>query len=139
MYRATQEIYDALRQKDGLKVFTDENGNQSEVWLQFGLDAGGCYRIKFISRDNDYDVAVRVFSLASVSENQRAKVIPVLNDLNCKYRFFKFCCDSDGDVNVEYDFLMHGTNPAAGAHEVVQRIVNVLDEVYPMIMRAMWS
>ncbi len=139
MHRATQEIYEALRQEDGLKVFTEENGKQSNVWLQFGLDGGGNYKIKFISTDEDYDVAVRVFSLIHAGEAQRAKVIDALNDLNCKFRYAKFCCDSDGDVNVEYDFPQHGSNPAASAREIMIRLYQIVKEAYPVLMRAMWS
>lgn len=32
MFRATQEIYNALSREDGLKVFTEDNGRQSQVW-----------------------------------------------------------------------------------------------------------
>jgi len=139
MFRATQEIYNALRQDEDLKVFVEEDSDSSHVWLQFGLDAGGSYRIRFISRDNDNDVAVRVFGLTKVPEQQRTKVILALNELNSKYRFLKFVCDADGDVNVEYDYLMRDVNPAASAHELVFRIVKILDNSYPVIMRAMWS
>lgn len=139
LHRATQEIYNALSREDGLKVFTEENGNHSNVWLQFGLEGGASYKIKFISTDEDYDVAVRVFSLISVNEGQRAKIIEALNDLNCKYRYVKFCCDSDGDVNVEYDFTQNGSNPAASAREIVLRVYQIIKDCYPVLMRAMWS
>lgn len=139
MFRATQEIYNALRQDEDLKVFVEEDEDSSHVWLQFGLDAGGSYRIRFISRDNDNDVAVRIFGLVKVPEAQRPKVIAAVNELNCKYRFFKFCCDSDGDVNVEYDYFLRNPNPAASAHEAVFRLAKVMDEIYPVIMRAMWG
>ena len=103
MFAATKRIYNALKAKEGLKVFTEENEKSSEVWLQFPVKNGGNYRIKFISTDNDNDVAVRVFGLLRVDDTQKAKILEALNALNVKYRYVKFCCDNDGDVNIEYD------------------------------------
>lgn len=82
---------------------------------------------------------MRVFGLAKVNEQQRAKVALALNDLNCDYRYVKFCIDSDGDVNAEYDFTDRGTDPAASANEILVHFVRILDKAYPTIMRTLWS
>ncbi len=139
MFNMTQEIYRVLSQDSNLKVFTDETESSSNVWLQFGIKNGGSYRIKFISRDDDNDVAVRVFGIVSVEEAQQAKVLPVINDLNQKYRFFKFILDDDGDVNVEYDYMVNCPDPSASARELIIRIVRIIDEAYPELMRALWA
>ena len=139
MYKMTREIYNALTKDGNLKVFTDETDTSSQVWLQFGLTNGGSYRIRFISRDDDNDVAVRVFELISVEESRQSKILPVINELNSDYRFFKFILDKDGDVNVEYDYFLDCPNPAASARELVIRISNIVDEAYPKLMRALWA
>lgn len=139
MYQMTTKIYETLKQNANLKVFTEEVGNSSSVWLQFGIKNGGSYRIRFINTDNDNDVAVRIFGLVSVDESRREKVLPVLNKLNAKYRFVKFLMAEDGDINVEYDYLVADPNPAASAMELIARIVKIVDDVYPELMRAMWA
>ena len=139
MYQATQSIYNELRKDANLKVFIDESDTSSSVWLQFGIKNGGNYRIRFISKDDDNDVAVRVFSLVEVDESKQAKVLPIINQLNSKYRFVKFVLDSDGDINLEYDYLVRCPNPAVSAREIVIRIVKIVDEAYPELMRAMWA
>ena len=139
MYKMTRRIYEALKQSGDLKVFTDETESSSQVWLQFGIKNGGSYRIRFISTDDDNDVAVRVFSMATVDAGQQGKILPVLNKLNAKYRFVKFVMDKDGDINLEYDYLLRCPDPAASAKEVIIRIVKIVDEAYPEIMRAMWA
>ncbi len=71
MFDMTKKIYKALSEsKAEFKVFTDDDGEQSSVWLQFGTKNGSSYRIRFISRDNDNDVAVRVYGLFQ-SMNQK--------------------------------------------------------------------
>lgn len=139
MFKMTQAIYNKLKADTEWKVFTEESESRSYVWLQFGIKNGGSYRIRFISHDDDKDVSVRVFSLVSVDEERRSKVLPIVNKLNAKYRFVKFVLDDDGDVNVEYDYLTDCPDPAASAEEMVIRIVRMIDDSYPELMRAMWA
>ena len=139
MYKMTKAIYEALKKEENLKVFTEEYEGRSDVWLQFGIKNGGSYRIRFISNDDDNDVSVRIYSLLSVEESHRDKILPAINTLNRKYRFVKFVMDDEGDVNVEYDFPVTSTNPAVSAKELVIRIVKIVDDSYPVLMRAMWA
>ena len=139
MYKMTREIYEVLKEKGGLKVFTDEHENSSDAWLQFGSKNGGSYRIRFISKDDDNDVAVRVFGLLTVEDSHRDKIMPVINKLNNKYRYIKFVLDDDGDVNLEYDFTLRCPDPTVSAEEIVIRMVKIVDESYPELMRAMWA
>lgn len=138
MYQAAEKIYRELIEKGDLKVFVEDEEN-THVWLQFSLENGAPYRIRFISTDNDNDVALRVFSLVSVDEGKRDKVLQVLNDLNCQFRYAKFTCKEDGDVNVEYDYPVACSNPAESAKEMVIRFVNIINHAYPQIMRAIWA
>lgn len=139
MFQATQKIYDALSASEGFKVYTEERPEGSEAWLQFPVKNGGAYRIRFISRDDDNDVAVRVYSLLSLDEEQSARILPVINKLNNDYRYVKFVLDKDNDVNIEYDYPMACSNPAESVREIVIRIVKIIDDTYPELMRAMWA
>ena len=50
MYQATMAIYEALSKRDGLKVFTEERGSTSNVWLGFRVKNGPSNTIRFIRR-----------------------------------------------------------------------------------------
>lgn len=139
MFRVSQMIYDALRQHDGLKVFTEETNSTSRVWLQFGIKNGGSYRIQFISTDNDCDVAVRIFDLISIDPQKVGKILVVINGLNCKYRYAKFTLTKDNNINVEYDYPVSGKHPEESALEMVIRLNKLVDDAYPELMHAMWS
>ena len=139
MHKMTRKIYEELKRDGNLKVFTDDVGNSSQVWLQFGIKNGGSYRIRFISTDDDNDVAVRVFGMVSIDAGQQAKILPVLNKLNSKYRYVKFVLDKASDINLEYDYLVRCPDPSVSAKEIMIRIVKIVDEAYPEIMRAMWA
>ena len=140
MFKATKAIFGALKRSDmNLKVFTEENEKSSRVWLQFGAKNGSSYRIQFISTDDDNDVAVRVFGLISVEDGKGSRVLPVLNQLNSKFRYVKFVMDDDGDINVEYDFPVRATRVEDSAEEIVIRFVRIIDDAFPDLMHALWS
>ena len=139
MYQATQAIYNALSRVDGYKPFTEDNDSFSEVWLKFALENGGSYRIRFISTNNSNGVKIRVFKLCSPQGDKRVRILPALNFLNNKYRFAKFVCDKDGDVNLEYDFPVDSQDPAASAEELVRFIAQIIDDAYPILMKAIYG
>ena len=139
MFRMTREIYEVLKKED-LKVFTEESDKASEVWLQFGIKSGGSYKIKFVSFDDDHDVAVRVMGLVTVRDEARKEpVLQVVNRLNNTFRFVKFVLDDDGDVNLEYDYLVRCPDPTASVLELIVRITSIVDQAYPDLMRAIWG
>ena len=138
MYQATRAIADALS-RTRYKFETGETSKSSHVSLAFRGDNGCQYTIRFISSDDDNDVSVRVYSLLTLQGDQRVRILPSLNFLNNKYRFVKFVCDKDGDVNVEYDYPVRSINPAASAEEMVRRFANIIEESYPVLMKAIWG
>ena len=139
MFKTTKEIYNVLNGKDGLKFFTEDREVSSEFWLQFRVNNGGSYRIRFISKDDDNDVSARLFPLLNVGENQMDRILPKLNELNNTYRHVKFCCDKDGNVNAEYDYSVNCVSPVTGAMEMIIRFMQIIDETYPLLMRALWA
>ena len=140
VYKMTKKIYDWLQEnKPSLKVFIDEREKSSNVWLQFGIKNGGSYRIRFISSDDDNDVSVRAYAIVSVDSAKRSKVLEAINTVNDKYRYAKFVIDEDNDINVEYDFPVRSNNVEKCASEILSRFVNIIDEAYPVIMRAVFG
>ncbi len=138
MHQATKAIADAIS-RTSYKYDTEEINEQSFVSLLFRGDNGLQYTIRFISVDEDNDVAIRVFSLMSLTGDQRVRVLPALNFLNNKYRFVRFVCDKDGDVNVSYDYPVRSIDPSASAEEMVRRFSNIIEESYPVLMKAVWG
>lgn len=63
------------------------------------------------------------------------------NVLNRKIRYMKFNLDTDGDINVEYDFPLHSPDDGIGemAFEVFIRMMQILDSEYGIFMKALYS
>ena len=137
MYKMTHLIYDTLKKVENLKVYTKETENSSSVWVKFSVGNNHSYTIYFISNDDDNDVAVRIFGLVSVDKSRRISILPVLNNLNNKNRYVKFTLDEDGDINLEYDYNIDCPDPAASAFEILTRIIHIVNDSYPTILRAL--
>lgn len=61
--------------------------------------------------------------------------------LNRKFRYMEFHLDSDGNINVEYDFPVHTPDNGIGemAFEILVRTMAILDEGYNIFMKALYS
>ena len=140
-YKATGLIakaFDEAKIKFRVETFLDNE----EIQAKFGVDCGPNVAVSFISRDNDNDVAMRVFSLISnIPLEKRTRVIEACNSLNEKVRTIKFVIDTDNNVNVEYDFPQKLSDDCLGdvAIEMFVRTMHILDNEYSMFVKALFT
>ena len=115
---------------------------QEEVLAGFSVDNGPKVIMKFISRDNDNDVAARIFGLVSNTPREKhPRVLETCNILNRKIRYMKFYLDNDGDINVEYDFPVKSSDECIGemAFEIFIRTMQILDAEYEIFTKALYT
>lgn len=138
MYKATEEIRKAFEER-GLKFRVNEGEKTCSVEAGFKSGAGVNVKIRFISTDDENDVAVRAFQIVSVPEAKRDEVLKKVNELNTQYRYAKFTIDDDGDINVEYDMPVKGANVGECALEMFLRFMKIIDQALPQIMKVIWA
>lgn len=93
----------------------------------------------FVDPDED-NVAIRVWTIAkTLDADQAAAVTLLLNDLNNNYRWYRWYLDDDREVTASVDAVITADTIGAVAYELVQRGVDIIDENYPKVMKAMWS
>lgn len=140
-FKAINLIAEAFEKHDAkFRVFNIRG--QEELVAGFSVDAGPNVMMKFITRDNDNDVAARIFGLITKTpKEKRSRVMEACNVLNRKIRFMKFYVDTDGDINVEYDFPVHSSDECIGemAFEIFVRTMQILDHEYEIFMKALYS
>ncbi len=93
----------------------------------------------FFFDDNNKSVNVKSFSIAKIPSNKLMDVYVILNELNAEYRWVKFFVDSDNEVTVSGDALVDATSAGPECHEIMIRYINIIDEVYPRLMKVLWS
>ncbi len=138
VHQATRVVQQALLKQD-VKCDILEKDEHSMVVAGFNMKSGNSVRIHFISMDEDNDVAIRVFGFIHVEEEQRAAALKGINTVNDQFRFAKFTLEEDGDVNVEMDIPQKVENLGPVAFELMIRIVQIMEEAYPILMRAIWA
>lgn len=141
VFKATNLISEAF-DAHGIKYRIVELDDTSVVEAAFCVESGPQVITRFISRDNDNDVAVRIFGLVCrVSELKRAAVMEACNTLCRKIRFFKFYLDSENSVNVEADLPMNVDDGCVGecCFELFVRIMKILDTEFQTIAQALYA
>jgi len=62
----------------------------------------------------------------SVPEDKRPAIIEVLNKLTLDYRYIRYSLDKDGDIIVDYDFVLYGDEEESATH-LVSRVFVAFD------------
>lgn len=128
-------------EKHGVKFDVVNHHGSEQLLAGFPVDCGPNVIMTFISNDNDNDVAARIFGLISnTPKEMRFRVMEVCNVLNHKICYMKFYLDTDGDINVEYDFPVHSSDDGIGemAFEIFVRTMQILDSEYSIFMKALY-
>lgn len=139
-YKATSLIAQEMDAQN-ISYQVVSKGRVEEIDCGFPIDEGPVVHLLMLSRDDDMDVSFRVFSLIhDVPKDKHARILRVCNELNQRFRFVKFVLDDD-DLDVEYDFPVEMSGACVGraACEVFLRFVNILDESWPIIMKALFA
>lgn len=129
-------------EKCGVKFDVVNNHRSEQLLAGFSVDCGPNVIMRFISRDDDNDVAARIFGLISnTPKDKRYRVMEACNVLNHKIRYMKFYLDTDGDINAEYDFPVHTPDEGIGemAFEIFVRMMKILDSEYSIFMKALYT
>lgn len=112
--------------KDLVKVvYRGENADSITVNLVFNADCE--------------DVAVRSFSICKIPETKIPAIMLKLNDLNARFRWLKFYMDSDNEITAEMDAVITPVTAGPVCVELMLRSVNIIDDAYPELMKALWS
>ena len=140
-FNATNLIAETFEER-GVKFDVVSHHGSEQLLAGFSVDCGPNVIMRFISRDNDNDVAAGIFGLiTNTPTEKRARVMEACNVLNHKIRYMKFYLDTDGDINVEYDFPMHSPDNGIGemAFEIFARMMHILNSEHSIFMKALYS
>ena len=139
-YKATNLITEAF-DEHGIKYDVVERADASIVEAAFAVESGPQVVVHFISRDDDNDVAVRIFGLVcKVPEAKRPAVMEACNTLNGKIRFVKFYLDRENSVNAEMDLPVRVEDSCVGecCFELFVRIMQILDTEFHVLAEALY-
>lgn len=94
--------------------------------------------IVIFDKDGGNTVSFKCWDIANF-KNKHDAGINVCNKLNNHWRWVTFCIDDDGDVAASIDSYVDDFNCGELCMNLVRRMVNIIDEAYPDIARALWA
>lgn len=126
-------------QNDGLK-FEMDGDDEEIIRINFNADNVESVRISLFFDKEDKNVAVRSFNICKVEESKKPKIYEVCSKLNDDFRWVKFSIDEkDNTVTASVDAVIRMDVAGEICHELVFRMVNIVDDAYPQIMKALWA
>lgn len=76
--------------------------------------------------------------IGQVTQEKVNTLILKLNEINSKYRFVKFYIEDDISIFAEIDYDFNQEDAADVCLQACIRIVTIVDECYPEIMKTIW-
>lgn len=133
-----------------IKGFFDEKGVKYEYFERtesrdealrfvYGGDNADTIKIILFFDEDGGSLNVKSFTIAKVPTAKLMETYVVLNELNTEYRWVKFYVDSDNEVTAAGDAIIDEATAGEECYEIVQRYVNIIDDVYPRIMKVIWA
>jgi len=97
------------------------------------------YDVFFFFDKDGTSLSMRVFKLVTFPEDRTDKVYDTLNELNRKFRWVKFFCDHECNVNVQEDAPLAPADAGKYCMRMLVRAAQIIDSAYPDLMRALWA
>lgn len=141
IHKATELIVKTFDEHD-VKYRVTEVAEVSMVEAGFEVEAGPEVVVRYISNDEDNDVAVRIYGLMhKIPSTKRTDVIEACNTLSAKIRYYKFYLDANSNVNVEADLPVRTDDVCLGecCFELFVRIMSILENEYHVLAEALYG
>lgn len=115
---------------------TTENGREL---LRFGLSGDhftGLMVYVFFSSENE--AQVKCFNVCKFTEEKNLVILQTVNKLNIDYRLVKFAATPEGVVTASIDVMAAEDTAADILFFALRAIHTILDDAYPVLMKALY-
>ncbi len=138
IFPATEAIQETF-QAHALKCAAEEHENESLVLIGMTSETTS-FRVLFISRSEQNDVAMRIYNLLRFTADKQDEMLEAVNTCNTNYRYLRFVVDPDENtVDAEYDFPSNQENIGDAAFEMLMRSAHIIDKCYPNLMHSLYG
>ncbi len=95
----------------------------------------------FFDEDSDGNgqVTLRSWEICRVPADKRKEANEACNEANSKFRWAKFYIDEDNDLCAQIDAMLDEDSCARICDRLIERLVSIVDEAYPAIMKVLWG
>ena len=94
----------------------------------------------FFFLEDDTHVHLRGINFVKIPENAFEKMYKLVNDINNLYNWVKFIVDVEHETIVaRIDAVIHLDSCGEECYELMVSMLNVVEQAYPKIMKAIWA
>lgn len=113
--------------------------NENLLRIGWNFD-GGSIVIFFDFAEDDSHVHLEGMDFITVPEDKFDKMYKVLNECNDRYKHVKFVLDTDnGHICARDDDVIQIDSCGPECFELMIRMVKIVEDAYPIFMKAMWA
>ena len=125
-----------LESRDLKYTYNEATQERNEnVRVSFNGKYGNTVALNFFIDHDGTTVNIKVFTICKCLEEKLMEMYVQLNQLNFDYRWVKFYLDNDNEVTVSGDAVVNPETAGEELYELMARYLNIIDEVYPRIMK----
>lgn len=139
MLKCAKSFIDKLDEKELKYEHSEDEDGSERVRISFKTDNAQNVRLNYFFDENDMTVNIKVFSLAEVPVDKLMDMYVLLNQLNSEYRWVTFYLDEDNEVTISGDAVVEENTAGDELYQLAGRFLNIIDDVYPRIMKVRWS
>ncbi len=125
---------------DSKQVRSEVRGEEEQI-IRTGWDLDGTkIDVYFFFGDDCTDVQIRGVNFIRFTPEQKEKLYTVVNACNDRYRWVKFVIDEeDNDIYAQSDAIIQLDSCAEECYQCMMRVLHIVEEAYPVFMKAIWS
>ncbi|MBP5231584.1 MAG: YbjN domain-containing protein [Clostridia bacterium] len=139
MLKCAKSFIDKLDEKELKYEHSEDEDGSERVRISFKTDNAQNVRLNYFFDENDMTVNIKVFSLAEVPVDKLMDMYVLMNQLNSEYRWVTFYLDEDNEVTISGDAVVEENTAGDELYQLAGRFLNIIDDVYPRIMKVRWS
>lgn len=139
MKDSTRQFVELLVGEEINYSIIEDNGSDSDKADVLMVINNGDYmqnmQLRIFLQESDISIYLKI---GQVTQEKASALILKLNEINSKYRFVKFYVEDDSSIFAEIDYDFNKEDAADVCFQACIRIVRIVDECYPEIMKTIW-
>lgn len=133
------QLFMALMEAREMKATLVDEEEKTVLRVGFNLDNTEV-SIFIIFDEDDGSVHFEGRDFVKIPKDLNGTILSVCNQCNCDYRWVKFVYEEeDNRVSCKCDAVIQLDSCAEEIFEIVMRMASIVDEAYPIFMKAMWA
>jgi len=141
MLNSVADFVRVLEEKEVKYTFfpSEEEGRPEVIRINYtGKNGNNMTFLYFFDADGK-TLSVKIVDLCKVTTEKLMDMYVTVNEINAQYRWVKLYIDKDNDIPVEGDAIVDNLTAGDECFEILLRFLSISNDIYPRLMKVLWS